>query len=91
METISVVVFITLTFAAVNLLAQLAALEYIRRDQTPRLAGPRLALEHPFHSRIEAMPSTRTHTDRRDLQLGIGQDFAAPDAQDSVWPRDPRY
>jgi hypothetical protein len=88
METVSIVVFITLTFAAVNLFAQLLAIEAVRRDQSPRIPEVKLAPEHPVHSRIDGMP--RTRTDRHDLQLGMGHDFFAPDVEQAVWPRDPR-
>ncbi len=88
METVSIVVFITLSFAAVNLFAQLLAVEAVRRDRAPRMPVAKPAPEHPVHSRIDGMP--RTRTDRHDLQVGMGYDFFAPDVEHAVWPRDPR-
>jgi hypothetical protein len=88
MATVSIVVAITLLFAAANLFAQLAATEAFRRSQAPRLTSPKMALEHPVHTRIDGMPRTRAN--RHDMQLAIGLDFAAPDVEQSVWPRDPR-
>lgn len=88
METISVVGFLTIGFAAANLAFQIGASRYARRSDAPVLPGPVAALEHPMHSRIDGMPRVRAN--RHDMQLAIGHDFAAPDVQDSVWPRDPR-
>jgi hypothetical protein len=90
MEPLSISIAITLTFIAANLFVQLAAMEAIRRRDAPKLprATPERALEHPLHSRIDGMP--RTRTDRRDLQLAMGSDFAALDVEQNVWPRDPR-
>lgn len=88
METFSIAVFITLAFAAANLLVQLAAIEGTRRERRDQAEDVFRALEHPYHTRIDGMP--RTRTDRHDLQLGMGHDFAAPDVADAVWPRDPR-
>jgi hypothetical protein len=88
MESIATVLLITIAFAAANLFVQLAGLEINRRHDQPKPPHARMVLEHPFHTRIDGMP--RTRTDRRDLQLAIGHDFAAPDVEDGVWPRDPR-
>lgn len=88
MATVSIVIAITLLFALGNLGMQLLALEVMRRDAEPKPAKANSVLEHPYYSRIDGMP--RTRTDRRDLQLALGHDFAAPDVEQSVWPRDPR-
>ncbi|HET9662347.1 MAG TPA: hypothetical protein VFP05_18615 [Thermomicrobiales bacterium] len=90
MGPITIAIAITLMFVATNLFAQLAAAEAVRRLDAPRLprVTPALALEHPFYSRIDGMP--RTRTDRHDLQLAMGSDFSGLDAEQSVWPRDPR-
>ncbi len=88
MEAISVVTVLTFGFAAANLGFHVGAERFIRRSQTPMLPGPRVALEHPVHSRLDGMP--RVRSDRHDLFLAIGHDFAAPDVQDQVWPPDPR-
>lgn len=88
METVSVVGLLTLGFAAANLAFQVGASRFVRHMETPKLPGSKVALEHPVYSRLDGMP--RTRTDRRDLQLAIGNDFAAPDVSESVWPRDPR-
>ena len=79
---------LTLAFAAANLFAQLAALETTRRRVIAVKPRAAVALEHPFSSRIDGMPRTRTN--RRDLQRAIGHDFASPDVEQSVWPKDPR-
>jgi hypothetical protein len=88
METLSVVGFLTIGFAAANLAFQVGAGRYVRHLDAPKLPGPKAALEHPVHSRIDGMPRARAN--RHDMQLAIGHDFAAPDVQDAVWPRDPR-
>ena len=90
MATISIVVFITLTFAATNLLVQLGAVDYIRRSERAQ-AGGRAYGAGASVPRSSGAGRTRTRTDRHDLQMAIGHDFAAPDVQDTVWPRDPRY
>ena len=87
MGSIAIVVAITLAFAAANLFAQLAALETTRRRDAPVRPHAAVALEHPFSSRIDGMPRTRTN--RRDLQRAIGHDFASQDVEQSIWPRDP--
>lgn len=88
METISVVGFLTFGFAAANLAFQAAASRFVRHEPLPKRSGPKVALEHPVHSRFDGMP--RVRSDRHDMYLAIGHDFAAPDVQDQVWPRDPR-
>ncbi len=88
MEAISVVGLLTFGFAAANLGFQIGADRYVRQSQAPAMPAPRAALEHPEHSRIDGQPRTRAN--RHDMQLAIGHDFAAPDVQDAVWPRDPR-
>jgi hypothetical protein len=87
MGSFAIVLAITLAFVAANLFAQLVALENARRPDTPALPSAPVALEHPFSSRIDGMPRTRTN--RRDLQRAIGHDFASPDVEQSIWPRDP--
>lgn len=88
METVSVVAVLTLGFAVANLGFQIGAGRYLRQRESPKLPGLVVAYEHPVHSRIDGMPRMRAN--RHDMQLAIGRDFAAPDLQDSVWPRDPR-
>lgn len=88
MGTVSIVIAITLLFALGNLGMQLLAVEVTRRDAEPRLAKATPALEHPYYNRIDGRP--RTRTDRRDLQLVLGDEFAAPDVELHIWPRDPR-
>jgi hypothetical protein len=88
MGSVAIVVTITLGFAVANLLVQLFALETMRQRPVPAKAIAAVALEHPFTSRIDGMPRTRTN--RRDLQRAIGHDFAAQDVEQSVWPREPR-
>ena len=88
MESIAIVLFITLAFASANLCVQLAGIETMRRHYQPSMPNARVALEHPYYARVDGMP--RTRTDRRDLQMGMGHDFATPDVEDEVWPRDPR-
>jgi len=88
METLSIVGFLTVGFAAANLAFQVGAGRLVQRLELPELPGPKASLEHPEHSRIDGMPRTRSN--RHDIQLAIGRDFAAPDVQDAVWPRDPR-
>ncbi len=88
METISVVGFLTFGFAAANLAFQMGMSRITRPSESPAVPGPIAALQHPMHSRIDGMPRVRAN--RHDMQLGIGHDFAAPDVEDSVWPRDPR-
>ena len=88
METVSIVGVLTLGFAAANIAFQMSAGRYVRHIESPKLPGPKAALEHPEHSRIDGMPRARTN--RRDMQIAIGHDFAAPDVQDAIWPRDPR-
>jgi hypothetical protein len=88
METVSVVAVLTLGFAFANLGFQMGAARFVRRIDSPLLPGRAVVLEHPMHSRIDGMPRVRAN--RHDMQLGIGHDFAAPDAQDQVWPREPR-
>ena len=88
METVSVIGILTIGFAAASLAFQVGAGRYVRHSEAPKLPGPKVALEHPVHSRIDGMP--RTRSDRHDMQRAIGHDFAAPDVQDAVWPRDPR-
>lgn len=88
MGTVSIVLVLTLGFAAANLYLQMLAVEIVRRGNTPKLPALKVALEHPDYSRIDGMP--RVRTDRHDLLIAIGHDFAAPDVEQSVWPRDPR-
>jgi len=88
METVSVIGILTIGFAAANLAFQMGAGRFVRHSEAPKLPGPKAALEHPVHSRIDGMPRSRAN--RHDMQLAIGRDFAAPDVQDAVWPRDPR-
>jgi hypothetical protein len=88
METISVIGVLTVGFAAANLAFQVGAGRYMRHSEAPKPAGPKAALEHPVYTRIDGMPRSRAN--RHDMQLAIGHDFAAPDVQDQVWPRDPR-
>ena len=88
METVSVVAVLTLGFAFANFGFQMGAARFVRITDSPRLPGRTVTLEHPLHSRIDGMPRVRAN--RHDMQLGIGHDFAAPDVQDQVWPRDPR-
>lgn len=87
MESLSIVIAITLMFVAANVFFQLAAVEVVRRLDAPKLARERQApaLEHPYSTRIDGMP--RTRTDRHDLQLAMGSDFAGLDAEQSVWPQ----
>lgn len=89
MGSVSIVLFIAGAFAAGNLLFQLVAVEFAQREERPKPIGRARQLEHPFHSRVDGMP--RTRTDRRDLQLAMGEDFAAPDVHEHIWPRDPRF
>lgn len=88
MGSIAVVLTITLGFAVANLLVQLIVQDSMRQRSAPAKPNPVVALEHPFSSRIDGMPRTRTN--RRDLQRAIGHDFASQDVEQSVWPRDPR-
>lgn len=88
METIGIVGVLTAGFAAANLAFQVGASRFIRHMDAPKLPGPKASLLHPMHSRLDGMP--RTRSDRHDMQLAIGHDFAAPDVQDQLWPRDPR-
>jgi hypothetical protein len=88
METLSVVGFLTFGFAAANLAFQAGVSRCVRREYLPKLSAPKVPLEHPAHSRFDGMP--RVRSDRHDMFLAIGHDFAAPDVQDQVWPRDPR-
>ena len=85
MGSIAIVITIILGFAFGNLLIQLVAMETMRQRCVPARPNAAVALEHPFTSRIEGMPRTRTN--RRDLQRAIGHDFAARDVEQSVWPR----
>jgi hypothetical protein len=88
METVSVIGILTIGFAAANLAFQMGAAHFVRHLDAPTLPGPKAALEHPLYTRIDGMPRSRAN--RHDMQLAIGHDFAAPDVQDQVWPRDPR-
>lgn len=85
METISVVGLLLFGFAAANFAFQAGVRRYLLREDAPQLPAPRAALEHPLHSRIDGMP--RGWSNRHDMQLAIGLDFAAPDVADTVWPR----
>ncbi len=88
METLSIIGVLTFGFAAANLAFQVGAGRWVRRLELSQLPGHQVTLEHPEHSRIDGMPRTRSN--RPDMQLAIGHDFASPDVQDAVWPRDPR-
>lgn len=88
MEAVSIVVFITLSFAVANLAVQVLATEFGRRAEETAPAPAPLIPEHPLHARIEGMP--RLRTDRHDLQLALGYDFAASDGEHHARPHDPR-
>lgn len=85
MEVISIVGLVTFGFAAANLVFQLGAIHYVRRGLPPGAPLASASPERSGHWRIDG--SSRTRTDRHDLQLAIGHDFAAPDVDDQVWPR----
>ena len=85
METISIVVALTLGFAVANALEQIAAGAWSRHTPAPAFPVLRTGPEDPSHSQFDGIP--RTRTDRRDLQLAMGQGFTDPDMNESIWPR----
>lgn len=88
MGTISIAIMIPLAFAVANLGLQLWAVNAVQRSEPPKPPVLAPTLAHPLHGRIEGAP--RTRTDRHDLQLALGHDFATSDVEQRIWPRDPR-
>lgn len=85
METIPIVILLPLAFALSNLIEQLAAMKLVRRGRAVIGKRSRATPEDPSHSQFDGI--ARTRTDRHDLQLGMGRDFAESDPQENVWPR----
>lgn len=85
METISIVLLLPLAFTLSNLIEQLAAMKLVRRGRAIIEQRGNTTPEDPAHSQFDGL--SRTHTDRHDLQLGIGRDFAESDPQENIWPR----
>ncbi len=85
METIAIVLALILAFGVANLGEQLAAAGMARQVRPAGGAPIAPAPEDPSHAQMSGI--SRTRTERRDLRLGIGEDFAGPDAGQQVWPK----